>query len=86
MAQDQNKGPIHLDVTDESKCASWRRWARRGMQKLKLQGRDMKALGSELQCMLVPDSQAWDVIKDLEAGIIRQDDGADRIWELLDYK
>ena len=84
MADPQGHGQIKMfDGEDEAKYPAWRKWARAKLRVLKLKGLDEAALGSELLTYLVPDSTAWEVIKDIPEAKYECDGGEEVLFQAL---
>jgi hypothetical protein len=79
-----NTQVLRFDGNDESKYQGWSKWARGRLRKLSKAGLEDDQLGNELLLMVVPNSLAWDAVKDIPDLDIDSEDGVNLLWAALD--
>ena len=75
-----------FDGEDEAKYAGWKKWAKAKLRVMTLRGLDPAALGSELVTHIVPDSTAWEAIKDIPEAEYEAEGGEEVIFKALDER
>ena len=75
---------IRFDGKDPSQYPGRRKWAANRIWKMWKNGTDDETLGSELLGLIIPNSPAWDVVKDISDTTIRSAEGETELWKALD--
>ena len=86
MTENGSQNVKLFDGEDEGEYQSWKKWAKARLRVLRLKGLADAALGSELLTYEVPDSTAWEIIKDIPETEIDVEDGENAIYDALDSR